>query len=130
MPPIKIVEDDIERLFLPENALITTLLPGEKAETLLGQVTVLRDITEFASRDQAKNHFMATLSHELKTPMAALEMTVDLLENPAVGPLNTEQQELVREVRSNLRRIRQTTSDILDLKRIQTGQLEHAGPGP
>ena len=54
----------------------------------------MRNITEFKERDEAKTNFIATISHELKTPISAIKMSAALLADNRVGGLNNEQEQL------------------------------------
>ncbi len=53
-----------------------------------GHVIMLKNITEFKELDSAKTTFISTISHELKTPISAIMMSLQLLEDQRVGALN------------------------------------------
>jgi signal transduction histidine kinase len=72
----------------------------------------------------AKTNFMATLSHELKTPIAAIDMSVNLLEDERIGQMNEEQWDLTGTIRLNVGRILKMVNEILDISRIETGNLQ------
>ena len=55
---------------------------------------MLKNITEFKELDSAKTTFISTISHELKTPISAIMMCLQLLEDKRVGSLNGEQEQL------------------------------------
>lgn len=57
-----------------------------------GYVIMLKNITEFKELDSAKTTFISTISHELKTPISAIMMSLQLLEDSRVGDLNDEQK--------------------------------------
>jgi signal transduction histidine kinase len=67
---------------------------------------------------------MATLSHELKTPIAAIDMSVNLLEDERIGQLNGEQWDLTGTIRLNTARILKMVNEILDISRIEAGKLQ------
>lgn len=54
---------------------------------------MLKNITEFKELDSAKTTFISTISHELKTPISAIMMSLQLLEDKRVGTLNNEQED-------------------------------------
>ena len=64
-----------------------------------GYVILLKNITEFKELDSAKTTFISTISHELKTPISAILMSLQLLEDCRVGSLNEEQKELAQSIR-------------------------------
>ncbi len=94
------------------------------APTSVGFVIILKNVTELKEQDLAKTNFMATLSHELKTPIAAIDMSVKLLEDERIGQLNGEQWDLTGTIRLNTSRILKMVNEILDISRIETGQLQ------
>ncbi|MBC9798641.1 sensor histidine kinase, partial [Sinomicrobium weinanense] len=125
LPPVKVTEGRSERLFSKDVIDITTTPKGqEERNVLIGHVIILTDITEFADKDKAKTRFMATLSHELKTPVAAIDMGVGLLQNEKTGTLNGEQREWIATIMQNNDRIKRTINEILDLSKIESGSID------
>lgn len=122
--PLKITEGKEDKLFSKEIVNVINSPTGENRKMLIGHVILLHDITDFAEKDQAKTRFMATLSHELKTPVAAIEMGADLLCNSKTGDLNEEQKEWVKVINDNNDRIRRIINEILDLSQIESGSIE------
>lgn len=62
---------------------------------------MLKNITEFKELDSAKTTFISTISHELKTPISAIMMSLQLLEDKRVGTLNNEQEDLTNSIKEN-----------------------------
>ena len=77
----------------------------------LGDVILLKNITEFKELDSAKTTFISTISHELKTPIAAIMMSLNLLEDKRVGALNDEQEQLSRSIKENSERLLSITGN-------------------
>lgn len=122
--PIKITEDKREKLFAQEVIHISMKPTGEDRRVLIGHVIILTDITEFAEKDRAKTRFIATLSHELKTPVAAIDLAASLLENEKTGTLGEGQRECLSTIRGNNKRIQRIINEILDLSKIESGSIE------
>ena len=72
--------------------------------------------------NDAKSEFVRTVSHELKIPMTSIKGYTDLLK--MVGPLNEQQDQFVATIRSNVERMALLVSDLSDISRIETGQLQ------
>jgi PAS domain S-box-containing protein len=83
----------------------------------------LRDITERRKVDRMKSEFISTVSHELRTPLTSIRGSLDLLLNTRAGDLSQQARYLVDMARRNAERLLLLVNDILDVERIETGQL-------
>lgn len=126
LEPVKIFADGKESYFEKEIIDINILPTGESAAQLIGHVILLRNITPFKELDLAKTNFIGTVSHEFKTPIAAIKMSLQLLENEQVGPLNTEQQQLLESIREDTGRLLKITGELLNLAQVESGNLQLA----
>ena len=90
-------------------------------DNLLGSVLVLEDITHLKVLDQMKTDFIAVASHELRTPVTSLQLSTQLLEEGAGGPLTVSQQEIVRTQREDLDRLQRLMSDLLEISKLEAG---------
>jgi NtrC-family two-component system sensor histidine kinase KinB len=128
--PFKIVLDSRESFFQLQRSDI--VVPDvDKSEGALqlasrsaGKVYILKNITEFKERDEAKTNFIATISHELKTPIASIKMSLKLLNDERVGSLNTEQDQLVSHIKDDNDRLLKITSELLELSQVETGNKQ------
>ncbi|HRI60231.1 MAG TPA: ATP-binding protein, partial [Saprospiraceae bacterium] len=93
---------------------------------VIGQVIVLKNVTAFRELDLAKTNFIATISHELKTPISAIKMSLKLLEDERVGQLNEEQKKLTAQIRGDSERLLNITGELLDLAQVETGNIRLA----
>jgi signal transduction histidine kinase/CheY-like chemotaxis protein len=71
-----------------------------------------------------KSQFLASMSHELRTPLNAIIGFSDLLAERTAGPLTDKQGRFVGHVRDGAHHLLQLINDILDLSKIEAGQLE------
>ncbi|HEV7674496.1 MAG TPA: response regulator, partial [Candidatus Angelobacter sp.] len=71
-----------------------------------------------------KSEFLASMSHELRTPLNAIVGFSDLLGEETAGPINPKQKRFIGHVRNGATHLLSLINDILDLSKIEAGQLE------
>ncbi len=121
---IKIAVGGRENYFSKEKIPIKYRPIGEVREKNIGQVILLKNITTYKERDLAKTNFIATISHELKTPIASMQMCIRLLKDKRVGVLNTEQENILTTLTAEVDRLGRITHELLDLSQAETGNLK------
>ena len=114
---------------------LVALKPGESERTyrlratpmvdddgrMLGAAAVLEDVTHLRALDRLKSEFIGVASHELRTPVTSLLLSVQLLEELSAGPLTAEQREIVAAQREDLERLQLMMRDLLDITRLEAG---------
>ncbi|HEY0866170.1 MAG TPA: ATP-binding protein [Fimbriimonas sp.] len=88
---------------------------------VLGAVAIMEDITHLRVVDRMKNEFIGVASHELRTPVTSLLLSVQLLEEGALGELTEAQKEVVAAQRSDLERLEKLMRELLDVTRLESG---------
>ncbi|MCU7613074.1 ATP-binding protein [Chryseobacterium sp. GMJ5] len=121
---LKIAADNKENYFEQEIVPINIVKTGEKEKKYIGKVILLRNITPFKELDFAKTNFIATISHELKTPIAAIKMGVQLMENEKFGALNEQQKELLKSINEDGQRLLDITGELLNLSQVESGNIK------
>ena len=91
---------------------------------VIGATVVLQDVTAARRIEELRDDLVATVAHELKTPLTSLRMAVHLCIEEAAGPLTPGQADLLHAARQDCERLQAIIDDILDLARIQSGRLE------
>ena len=86
------------------------------------ELEVARDRAE--ESDRLKSAFLATMSHELRTPLNSIIGFTGILLQQLPGPLNDEQSKQLGMVRNSSRHLLSLINDILDLSKIEAGQLQ------
>ncbi|MBP9924372.1 MAG: HAMP domain-containing protein [Cyclobacteriaceae bacterium] len=122
--PIKIFSDNKEGYFEKETLHISVTPTGEQKQKLIGHVLILRNITEYKELDFAKTNFIATVSHEFKTPISSIKMSLQLLENEQIGKLNIEQKNLVDSIKDDASRLLNITSELLNMTQVESGNIQ------
>ncbi|RKR09110.1 PAS/PAC sensor signal transduction histidine kinase [Flavobacterium sp. 90] len=122
--PLKIFANGKESYFDKETINITITPTGEEKEINIGDVIILRNITLFKELDFAKTNFIATVSHELKTPIASIKLSLQLLQNTKTGDMNDDQKQLVESIKDDSQRLLKITGELLNLSQLETGNIQ------
>ena len=122
--PLKIYADNKESYF--QVSYMDIQMMGHDGVTMekRGSVIMLKNITEFHELDNAKTTLISTISHELKTPISAILMSLQLLEDKRVGDMNEEQTELSKSIRENSERLLDITGELLNMTQVKSGRLQ------
>jgi NtrC-family two-component system sensor histidine kinase KinB len=126
LKPIKIYANDKESYFERDIQHITIVPTGESEPKTIGHVILLRNVTEYKELDFAKTNFIATISHEFKTPIAAIKMSLQLLENEQIGKLNDEQKNLLESIKDDATRLLKITGELLNMTQVESGNIQLA----
>ncbi len=115
---LKIYADNKESYFNKDVFLVMN------EDAIIGQVVVLRNITPFHELNEAKTNFIATVSHELKTPLASIKMSAKLLTNEKVGEFNSDQKDLIHSIVEDADRLLKITGELLNMSQVETGNIQ------
>ena len=122
-PVSMIIADQIEYyqiLFLDINKKSRT----ESKNELSGYILLIQNITKYEERDLAKTNLIATISHELKTPLSSINLSIKLLEDNRIGILNEEQTGLIESIKLHSGRILNLINEVLDFTQAETGHIK------
>ncbi len=122
--PIKIFSDQKEGYFEKETLHISITPTGEQVQRLVGHVIILRNVTQYKELDSAKTNFISTVSHEFKTPISSIKMSLQLLENDKIGKLNEEQQNLLDSIKDDTARLLKITGELLNMTQVESGNIQ------
>jgi signal transduction histidine kinase len=92
----------------------------------------IRELTQAFNRmaerlgeiDRLKDEFFTGISHDLRTPLAAIRWSADLLQTGSLGPLTPKQARLADTIQSSSRRLLALVSQIIELGRVRAGRLQ------
>jgi PAS domain S-box-containing protein len=79
---------------------------------------------EIERADRLKSEFLASMSHELRTPLHTIIGFSELLGEELEGPLNEKQKRFIQHIHGDSMHLLDLINDILDLSKIEAGQLE------
>ena len=90
-------------------------------DTLVGAIVVLHDVSELRQLESVRRDFVANISHELKTPLAAIRGLVEtLIDDRAMDPATHDR--FVEKIRDQSLRLSSIVSDLLTLSRLESDQ--------
>ena len=113
-----------ESYFTKQIQTVEVTPTGEQQPVQAGYVIVLQNVTSYKELDLAKTNFIATISHELKTPLSSSKMSLKLLEDSRIGQLNDEQKQLVSHIGTDVNRLLNLTSELLNMTQVESGQIQ------
>ncbi len=113
----KAVIDNRENFFTKE---VLELGEGETKN----KVIVLKNITSYKELDVAKTNFIATVSHELKTPLASSDFSLKLLLDERTGTLSDSQKKLIENLKDDNSRMLKILSELLNMSQVESGRIQ------
>ena len=121
--PLKIYADNKESYFQMEDTPLYIMPVGSREQQFVGNLIVLNNITKYKELDSAKTNFISTVSHEMKTPISSILMSLQLLGDNRLGQLNEEQKQLVGSIRESSDRLLNITGELLNMTQVESGKL-------
>ena len=94
-----------------------------KDTELVGTVAVLRDVNAEHTQEQRSADFISTASHEMRTPVAAIEGYLALALNPAVSQIDPKAREYLEKAHSSTQHLGQLFQDLLTSAKAEDGRL-------
>jgi signal transduction histidine kinase/CHASE3 domain sensor protein len=114
---VELYEPDVQRWFWAR----TDPVFGEDGE-LLGRIVTIRETTAEHEIQRMRDEFVATVTHELRTPLSSVVAAVDLLEDETEDP-TPGQQHWTGMIRRNVDRLLRLVDDLLTVARAESGQF-------
>ncbi len=93
-----------------------------------GHVFCLRDVSVFKNLDQVKSEFLATISHELKTPLASINLSLMLMQDERLDA--ARRQEIAGGIRSETQRLLGMVGQLIEVARLDAGKEIRLSRGP
>lgn len=101
---------------------VTLVTIKDNFAKLTGTIAVFQNITQLKELENIRTNFIATISHEFKTPLTSIMMGTDLLQEDGMGKLNNEQKEFVSAIREDCDKLTRLVNDLLELNRIESSK--------
>ncbi len=85
--------------------------------------SIIMDITERKRLERLKDDFIVTASHELRTPIASLQFSMENLADGTLGEMNLKQKETIVTCFRNVTRLSKITNNLLDMSKLELGGM-------
>jgi len=112
-------EDDTKKILRSSSAVVE----NESGQTV-GMVSVLTDITKQKELDELKSSFVSNITHELRTPLVAIQKSITLILSKNAGRLTDTQEHFLSAADRNVKRLSILIDDLLDLSKMEAGRLK------
>jgi signal transduction histidine kinase len=89
-----------------------------------GVVLIFQDVTQQRRQDEMKSGAIATVSHQLKTPLTSIRMALHLLLEEKIGVLTPKQSDLLVAASEDADRLHTIVEELLDIGRIESGKAQ------
>lgn len=100
----------------------SAVIEDENGRTV-GMVSVLSDISKQKELDQLKSNFVSRVTHELRTPLVAIDKSISLMLTKSVGEISPAQEEFLSIAQRNIKRLSNLINDLLDLSKLEAGKM-------
>ena len=101
-------------------AVTATAIPASEGKPA-GGILVMRDITKQKELERQKDEFVSTASHEMRTPVAAIEGYLSLAMNPKVATLDDRARNLLQKAHDSTGHLRSIFRDLLSITKMEDG---------
>ncbi len=95
----------------------------------VGAIVVFRDTSKEHELDKAKNEFVSLASHQLRTPLSAINWYSEMLLSGDAGKLGKDQHEYINEISEGSQRMSELVNSLLNVSRLEVGKLTNE-PAP
>ena len=89
----------------------------------VGAIEVFRDLTDEIENDKLKSDFISIASHQLRTPLSAINMYTRMLRDGLAGELTAEQLPYIETILSSVERMNTLIDTLLNITRIEAGGI-------
>lgn len=115
-------DENVKKILRSSSAVIQ----NENGQTV-GMVNILTDVTKQRELDDIKNKFVSNLTHELRTPVVAMQKAIAILlgqSGQSAGEFNETQTNFLNIVSRNLSHLSRLIEDLLDIAKIESGKMK------
>lgn len=100
-----------------------TATPIKLGDKTIGLIEIIRDVTREIEVDRSKTEFISLASHQMRTPLSAVNWYIEMLLNGDAGELNEEQKKYLNQVYESSQRMVKLINSLLNVSRIELGSF-------
>jgi PAS domain S-box-containing protein len=105
--------------------LLVSIVVSPVAQLGSGVIVVFRDITKESAEEREQAEFISTASHEMRTPVAAIEGYLGLALNPATAQIDEKARDYITKAHESAEHLGRLFQDLLDVTRADDGRLSN-----
>ena len=105
---------------------VTVTRIGSGADSPRGCIILMQDVTGFKELERVKTDFVATVSHEFKTPLTSIIMGASMLEGGNLGALSPRQKDVVDAMIEDGERLSGFVNELLEISRLESGKAVYS----
>ncbi len=105
---------------IPCSITATPIILNKK---IIGSIQVFRDISQEREVDQVKTELISLASHQLRTPLSAINWYTEALVKEEIGKLEPEQKKYLNQIRDANQKMIHMVYDFLNVSRIELGTI-------
>ena len=118
-----ITRNDLSLATSTGKKMIISLLISPVGQTGTGAIIVFRDITGDVVENRQKAEFISTASHEMRTPVAAIEGYIGLALNPQTATIDDKARGFLTKAHESAQHLGHLFQDLLDVSKAEDGRL-------
>ena len=103
--------------------LLASIMASPLSDTGTGMVVVFRDITSQRAEEREQAEFISTASHEMRTPVAAIEGYLGLTLNPQTATIDEKARIYITKAQEAARHLGRLFQDLLDISKLEDGRM-------
>lgn len=116
--------EEVELRVLQEGGTVySTLWSGQWSAADKTLFCVVHDVSERIELERVKQELVATLTHDLRSPLTTIQACFEMLEAGVFGQISARGQELVKVAERNGARMMNLINDLLDIEKIKSGMM-------
>jgi len=102
----------------------STAVVEDSQGKMVGLLSVLQDVAKQKEIDRQKLEYFAKVTHELRSPLVAMDKSLQVILSGVAGQLNLDQQGFIESISRNAKRLQALINDLLDLAKIEAGKMQ------